>query len=132
MSVEATDHFTVISSDLERTIDFYRTFLDLEPGARPAFTFPGAWLYAGERAVLHVVAGRPVPNPPEGVLDHMAFRATGLTDHLNRLELAGVAYDLRRLPAGGHMAGLWQLFFHDPDGAKVELDFDKDEPGPRG
>jgi hypothetical protein len=28
--------------------------------------------------------------------------------------------------------GIWQLFFTDPHGAKVEFDFDKDEPAPEG
>ena len=32
-------------------------------------------------------------------------------------------YDLRRLPDDGHLAGLWQLFFFDPNGARVEIDF---------
>jgi len=36
--------------------------------------------------------------------------------------------DPRRLPGGG----IWQLFFNDPHGAKVEFDFDKDEPAPEG
>ena len=27
--------------------------------------------------------------------------------------------------------GTWQLFLHDPNGAKVELDFPADEPAPK-
>jgi hypothetical protein len=34
-----------------------------------------------------------------------------------------VPYDLRRLPGDGG----WQLFFSDPNGARVELDFDAAE-----
>ena len=37
--------------------------------------------------------------------------------------LAGIKYDLRQ-QAG---VGTWQLFTLDPDGAKVELDFDPQE-----
>ena len=40
----------------------------------------------------------------------------------------GIEYELRRLPGGG----IWQLFFNDPHGAKVEFDFGKDEPAPAG
>mgnify|MGYP006160553219 CR=1 FL=1 len=43
-----------------------------------------------------------------------------LTLNQARLDAAGVAYDLRLLPGGG----LWQLFCHCPNGARVELDFD--------
>ena len=34
--------------------------------------------------------------------------------------------------AAGMTGGIWQLFFNDPHGAKVEFDFDKDEPAPQG
>ena len=42
---------------------------------------------------------------------------------LDRLKARGLSYDLRHLPGSGG----WQLFFHDPSGAKVELDFDATE-----
>jgi hypothetical protein len=34
---------------------------------------------------------------------------------------------LRRLPQPGHAGGLWQLFFFDPSGARVEIDFAANE-----
>ena len=40
-----------------------------------------------------------------------------------RLDQAAIHYELRQ-QAG---TGTWQLFCHDPDGAKVELDFDPAE-----
>jgi hypothetical protein len=40
-----------------------------------------------------------------------------------KLKARGMKYDLRRLPENGHAAGLWQLFFFDPSGARVEIDF---------
>ena len=42
---------------------------------------------------------------------------------LFRSKSAGIEYDLRQLPA----YGTWQLFFYDPNDAKVELDFDPSE-----
>ena len=39
-----------------------------------------------------------------------------------------MGYELRKLPD----YGTWQLFFNDPNGAKVELDFDAAEPAPEG
>lgn len=113
------DHFTVLTERLDETVAFYGDLLGLLPGERPPFRFPGAWLYCGPRAVLHLVAGRPVPADPAGVLDHMAFAATDLEQTLERLEARSLHYDLRRLPG----SGLWQLFFNDPNGARVELDF---------
>ncbi len=130
MAIQAMDHFTVLAEDLDQTLDFYVNLLGFRSGPRPAFKFPGAWLYVGDRAILHVVAGRDMPEPRRGVLDHMAFSASGLTETLAKLDARGVDYDLRRLPPGGPGAGLWQLFFDDPNGGRVELDFAASEPGP--
>ncbi len=120
------NHFTVLSSDLDSTLRFYCGLLGLTNGPRPAFQFPGAWLCCGDTAVLHIVAGRAMPNPPAGVIDHMAFSATGLAATVAKLQAHDITYDLRQLPGGG----TWQLFFHDPDGARVELDFDAAEAAP--
>ena len=46
MSVTAVNHFTILTDDLPATLAFYEEHLNLKPGARPPFTFPGAWLYA--------------------------------------------------------------------------------------
>jgi hypothetical protein len=62
------------------------------------------------------------------VLDHMAFSARNLSGTVETLKREGIEYELRRLPGGG----IWQLFFHDPHGAKVEFDFDQGEPAPQG
>ena len=93
-------------------------------GQRPDLGFPGAWLYAGgPQAVLHIYFDRPVPRQRAGVIDHMAFTASDLKAVKARFDERGIKYDLRR-QAG---AGTWQLFCHDPNGAKVELDFDPSE-----
>lgn len=130
MAVQSADHFTILAEDLDRTLDFYVGMLGFRQGPRPGFSFPGAWLYVGDRAVLHIVAGRKMPEPRRGVLDHMAFTATDLKETLRTLKEAQVDYELRRLPEGGPNAGVWQLFFDDPNGARVELDFAASEEGP--
>jgi hypothetical protein len=56
----------------------------------------------------------------------MAFSAQGLADTLGKLDQHEIRYQLRQLPGDG----TWQLFFSDPDGAKVELDFDASEAAP--
>lgn len=126
MAVTGMEHFTILTEDLDRTIAFYGDLLGLVPGWRPPLSFPGAWLYCGDRAVLHVVGGAKVPSPPSGVIDHMAFAATGLGGTVQRLAGAGIAYTLNRVPG----SGTWQMFFRDPNGARVELDFAADEAAP--
>lgn len=118
------NHFTIIARDERATLDFYVGVLGLRVGHRPDLGFPGAWLYGeGPQPLLHMYFERPLPQPPEGVIDHMAFSASGLKAVKARFDAAGIQYDLRRQVG----AGTWQLFSVDPNGAKVELDFDPAE-----
>lgn len=126
MTLTGMDHFTVLTDDLDKTVAFYLDVLGLEIGPRPAFPFPGAWLYRDGSALLHVIVKSSIPSGA-GVLDHIAFRGVGLSTFVSRLEARQLAYDLRRLPDGGPGAGVWQLFFSDPNGARVEIDFAADE-----
>lgn len=127
MTTTGMNHFTILTDDVPRTVGFYTELLGLTDGERPPLGFPGAWLYAGERAVLHIVGGRSRDELRAGVIDHMAFSATGLRATLASLDARGIEYACRQQKG----SGVWQLFFHDPNGAKVELDFSPDEPGPR-
>lgn len=121
--IEGMNHFTVLTDDLDRTLAFYVDLLGLRVGPRPGLGFTGAWLYVGDAAVLHVIAGRDLPTQRAGVIDHMAFSARGLAAVKARLDAAGIGYELRRQ----RESNTWQLFCHDPNGAKVELDFDAAE-----
>jgi len=123
MAIDGMNHFTVLTKDLDATRAFYVDLLGLQEGYRPPLGFPGIWLYAGAQAVLHVVAGRPLPDPPAGVLDHMAFSASDLAAVSAKLRAQGIKYDLRKQPD----SGVWQLFCYDPNGARVELDFSPHE-----
>ena len=123
MAATAMNHFTILTDDLSATTAFYSELLGLTEGWRPPLGFPGAWMYCDGQAVLHIVAGRPMPTPRSGVLDHMAFSAKDLPHTLALLRARSLEYDLRRQPE----SGVWQLFFRDPNGARVELDFAAEE-----
>ncbi len=123
MATTGMNHFTILTDDVPRTVAFYRDLLGLTEGYRPDLGFPGAWLYAGAQPVLHVVGGKPRAALRPGVIDHMAFSATGLSATLEAL----AARDLEHVCRQQTGTGLWQVFFHDPNGARVELDFAADE-----
>jgi catechol 2,3-dioxygenase-like lactoylglutathione lyase family enzyme len=127
MAVTAMNHFTVLTDDVEATVRFYRDVVGLAQGPRPPLGFPGAWLYTGNQAVLHVVGGRTRSELRAGAIDHMAFSATGLAAAIAALDAKGIAHQCRQQVG----SGVWQVFFHDPNGAKVELDFAPEEPAPR-
>jgi catechol 2,3-dioxygenase-like lactoylglutathione lyase family enzyme len=127
MTTTGMNHFTVLTDDVPATVAFYCGLLGLADGPRPPLGFPGAWLYTGGQAVLHIVGGRPKSELRAGVIDHMAFSATGLRATIEQLVAKGLPYQCRQ-QAG---SGVWQVFVHDPNGARVELDFAPDEPAPR-
>ncbi len=123
MTTLGMNHFTVLTDDVDATVGFYGEFLGLAPGYRPDLGFPGAWLYRDDKAILHVIGGRPRDALKPGVIDHMAFTAAGLPATLAKLDAGGVKHACRQQVG----TGFWQVFFFDPNGARVELDFAADE-----
>jgi catechol 2,3-dioxygenase-like lactoylglutathione lyase family enzyme len=128
--VSALDHVLVLCDDIHRSREFYETALGLRVGARPPLEFDGFWLYAGEKCCLHVAdrgqyrahaetLGLTVSDRPggPGPVDHLAFVDFDYEAACARLDRAGVT-PVRNDVAGG---GPRQLFFSDPDGARVEI-----------
>jgi len=123
MTIEGMNHFTILTDDVQKTVSFYQDLLGLTAGTRPNFEFPGAWLYAGGAPILHVIGGHPRDDLKAGVIDHMAFSARGLASVLANLKSRNIEHLCRRQVD----SGTWQVFFFDPNGARVELDFPADE-----
>ena len=123
MPASAMNHFTILTDDVPRTVGFYGELLGLEDGPRPPFGFPGAWLYAGGAPILHVIGGKTRGDLRAGVIDHMAFTAHDLADTIATLTAYNIEHTCRQQVG----TGFWQVFFHDPNGARVELDFSPDE-----
>lgn len=134
MAVSRLDHYSIRTTDLERTRTFYTEVIGLSVGPRPIFPFPGVWLYNGDVAVVHVV-GIDV-NDPAGLADYLGDRGledqdgTGTIDHVaflcgdvaamrERFAAAGVATREREVP----LLKLQQIFLDDPNGVTLELNF---------
>ena len=60
------------------------------------------------------------------MIDHIAFTSVDLKGTVARLEASHIKYRLSKQVG----TNLWQVFCHDPMGARVELDFDGSEPAP--
>ena len=58
MAINGLDHLTLNTVDLEASRGFYVDILGLRDGDRPPFDSAGAWLYSGDRPIVHLVAGR--------------------------------------------------------------------------
>lgn len=120
MTVTGLDHYALLTSDIERTTRFYTEVVGLEVGFRPEMTFKGVWLYAGGQPIVHIIAGKPIPTKETGAVDHLALQATGdVHAALDKIKGYGVEYTMRVL----ERTGVTQVFFRDPDGVGVELNF---------
>ena len=118
MAVEDLDHYTIKVADLDRSVQFYKDIIGLEKGAPPRPGFNGAWLYLGPRPVVHLFVGKEPAGESNGALDHVAFRFSdfeGTCAHLKKMNL-----DFRRQ---GEPGARRQIFLHDVDGVKIELNF---------
>ena len=118
--------------------DFYKEVLGLRVGPRPAFDFPGTWLYAGEEPIIHLAAtlrqptvgaipGSALPAVTPGAaastgpIDHVALRMAGALDEWRcRLVARGIRFAEAPVPD----FPLYQFFLHDPLGVKIELNFE--------
>ena len=106
------------NSDVLGPLRFHRC----KDARRRAFNIAGP--EANDAAILHIMEVEKLPNPRKGVLDHMAFRGKDVNALLRKLKTADVTYRISRTPAPWDQ---WQIFFEDPNGAVVEVDFDGQE-----
>lgn len=133
------NHISIRTVDLEASGRFYADVLGLSVGPRPDFPFPGLWMYRGDHgdvanAVVHIIGID--RNDPQGLkkylgdraessltgsgaVDHVAFFADGLARMLQHLQHKGVVFRERTVPS----IGLHQLFFDDPNGVVIELNY---------
>ena len=137
MPLHHLEHFLIQPQNLEDTAAWWCDVLGLEEGPHPDFGFPVKWLYIGDCDVVHMTTGGPNVSDARksylgqqsaavygsGVVDHVAFRCTGLEVMLKHLQKKSVDIQKRRVDD----QGLFQLFLLDPNGVKVELNFDADE-----
>lgn len=124
--IRRLDHVNVRTANVATLVRFYTEVLGLFEGERPPLGFPGAWLYAGDSAVIHLVEVAEPPKP-EGALrlEHFAFSATGLEDFVARLQRLGVEFRQSRQAGTGNVV----INLRDPDDNRLHVDFPAGEAG---
>ncbi|KAI3590250.1 putative dioxygenase [Cupriavidus sp. U2] len=141
MAITKLAHYSIRTTDLERSCAFYERILGFRRGYRPPFDFPGAWLYMGDDerdfGTVHIIGIDPsnpagltaylgdkaLPEAGTGTVDHIAFLATGVTAMWQTLRAEGIAWRDRTVPS----LGLHQVFIEDPSGVTIELNYPAEE-----
>jgi catechol-2,3-dioxygenase len=107
---------------LDTLRDFYMDVVGLTSGERPPFESFGYWLYADGHPVLHLTeAHRDEQRSADArsTFDHAAFNCAGRRDFERKLAGLGIQYVVARVPETEQI----QLFFRDPAGNGIELNF---------
>jgi len=109
-------------SMMEQLKVFYRDVVGLRIGDRPQLTSFGYWLYAESIDVLHLSEAKPEEKRRENVattFDHVAFTATDYDATIVLLEKLRIQFKTREISDAGQK----QIFFRDPAGNGIELNF---------
>jgi catechol 2,3-dioxygenase-like lactoylglutathione lyase family enzyme len=133
MPLSHLEHALIQTADMEGTKNWYVDVLGMKVGPHPDFKVPVYWLYIGDTDVLHIAEGgknvsearlkyagqQSIDTYGSGVVDHLAFRCSGLDEMIANLKQRKVAFKERQVDN----QGLYQLFLIDPNGVKIELNF---------
>lgn len=107
---------------LDALCAFYTEVVGLQVGDRPPFRRFGYWLYAGRQDVLHLTEADDDEARAADVattFDHAAFNCTDRGAFESMLTQRNIKYKVAHVPETGRV----QLFFRDPAGNGVELNF---------
>ena len=117
-SITRLDHVNLRTDRLDETIAFFEEVLGLEnrPEQRPDFGFPGAWLFVGDQAVVHLIEASSTETPA-GALDHVAFATPDFDSLLTTLDERDLPHRVSEQPGNG----VRQVFFREPNGVLIEV-----------
>ncbi len=103
---------------LENEKQFFCDVLGLREGYRPEFPSKGFWLYADDKAVIHLSeSNQHVPTCQQGCFDHVAFRSSDLAALVQRLERKHIEHSLVHVKE----ISLSQVFLKSPSGTRIEI-----------
>lgn len=133
MLVKSLDHYNIQTAHLERTVEFYVDVLGFSNGHRPGVRGTGAWLYSDGSPYVHINAIDDDMTGPTGPIHHVAFEMANEPGDFDAMQakLAELGLLLEVNDSRPRMP-LRQIFLHDPNGIRLELNY-RDaplEPGP--
>lgn len=122
MELDRIDHVVLTVADTERSRDFYRDVLGMEP-----LTFGGgrtALRFGVQRLHLHLKDSEPEPHahrPTVGAADLCLLTATPMETVRAELAAHGVAVEEGPIIRQGAVGPILSVYIRDPDGNLVEI-----------
>ena len=123
-------HVSLVSSDLQRSIRFYRDVLGLPKVDRPGFKIAGAWFRLGTLEI-HIIDRPDGTFRKNATVDsddvHFAIRVKDFEGTMRELAAQGFREDvsnedpMRILIKRNSMAGYHQAYIRDPDSQIIEI-----------
>lgn len=112
-------HASFGSTDLPRTVAFYRSMLDCEVAHEfkdAVGQVYGVFLSCRDGTFLEFF-NEQAPKPPGGLFRHICFEVDDLEAAAARFRAAGYQFEIKR----GRTDRILQFFVHDPDGMMIEF-----------
>ena len=112
------NHILFRATDLRGMVSFLENVIGLHEGYRPPFRFPGAWVYSGDNALIHLVEASNA-QATMGNIDHVAIEGADYNLLMKNLESYSVAYREVEVPETHQK----QVFVTGPEGLILEMQF---------
>jgi catechol 2,3-dioxygenase-like lactoylglutathione lyase family enzyme len=122
ISIDRIDHIVITAHDVERTLDFYRRVLGMEP-----ITFAGGrrgLAFGRQKINLHQSGREYEPKalkPVPGSMDLCFITETPMDEVIAQLKAEGVAIAEGPVPKTGALGPMASVYFRDPDGNLIEV-----------
>ena len=123
MQTTPLHHINLSTANVEGLVRFYGNVFGFHPGPRPPFGNHGAWLYAGNVPLIHLVEVSRKCKNLDPQISHFAFTGKELSKYMETLRELDVPYHVSVVPE----LELRQVFAHDPDGNLFEVLFAQTE-----
>lgn len=118
MGILILDHVHIRTTNLDQLRDFYVQVLKFHSKSKTGRR-RGCWLSINKNTFLHLIEVEKIDQISHPRIEHFAFRAEGLREMMDRLDMFGYAYNLNPLKE----QDVVQLNLRDPDDNRLHLDF---------
>jgi len=122
MDIAGINHINIVvtQGQFPDVVAFYEQILGLQQGMRAVSKRNGAWLYCHDTAIIHLSV---VQDPPytgrDTHFNHVAMSCSGVVEWIRHLDYHHISYERDYRPS----PEMSQLFFYDPVGIRIELNF---------